>query len=191
MTPHLILVRHSISHQDRTISSHQWTLTPEGQQRCHALTQHLRPYQPAMIITSPEPKTTLTSQLIAADLNIPVEVETSLGEQRRETAPYLDSKAEFEAAITKLLTNPDVLVFGEETGAQARIRFEQAIQRGLTHHPDKTIIATTHGTVMSLYLAHVVDLDPVAFWQKLGMPGYVVLELPDYRIAKIVHEVTT
>jgi broad specificity phosphatase PhoE len=188
--PHLILVRHSITRQDPSVSSHEWTLSQEGRQRCQTLAEQLRVYQPDIIVTSPEPKATLTSKLIAATLSIPIETEADLREHQREHAPYLASQKEFEATIHRLLRNPDELVFGEETGTEARIRFQQAIDRTLRRHPDKTVIATTHGTVMSLFLGHVTDLDIVDFWQKLGMPGYVVLELPDYKISNIVYEVT-
>ncbi len=190
MTPHLLLVRHSISRQEPNISSHQWTLTAEGRERCQMLAEHLRAYQPELIVTSPEPKTMLTSELIAGPLKIPIEPEPGLREHQRENAPYFDSKAVFEATIRKLLTTPDELIYGEETGTQARIRFQTAIERRVKQHPDQTIIATTHGTVMSLFLAHVAALDPVKFWQQLGMPGYVVLRLSDYEIVKIVYEVT-
>ena len=43
---------------------------------------------------------------------------------------------------------------------------------------------------MALFVAHVTTVDPVEFWQQLGMPGYVVLELPDYQIVKTVYAVT-
>ena len=44
----------------------------------------------------------------------------------------------------------------------------------------------THGTVMALFLEKVTGVEPVEFWQTLGMPAYVVLKLPVLELVKIV-----
>ena len=187
--PDLILVRHSISRQQPEVSSHTWELTAEGHARCQSLAERLRDYQPAVIVTSGEPKTIQTGENIAAILNLPVETERGLGEHKRDHAPYFDSVDEFRATIHQLLTQPDQLIYGEETGDEARTRFQTAVNRVLANHSGKTVIAVTHGTVMTLFLAHIADVDPVEFWQTLGMPAYVVLKLPDFDVVEIVNEI--
>ena len=186
---YLILVRHSISQQQPDVSSHTWGLTDEGRERCAPLAARLRSYQPTVIITSGEPKTNQTGEGIADVLRLPVKVETGLGEHKREHAPYLNSQREFQATIHKLLANPDQLIYGEETGTEACKRFQEAINRILQTHADQTIIAVTHGTVLALFLAKVAGVEPIQFWQTLGMPAYVVLKFPDFEVVEIVNAI--
>jgi broad specificity phosphatase PhoE len=120
----LILIRHSISRQDPQVSAHQWSLTDEGRARCAALARRIHPYQPAIIVSSEEPKALQTAQAVTELLKLPH--ETGLHEQLRETEPYRP-QTEFEARIRKLMENPLRLVFGEETGDAAYQRFQAAI----------------------------------------------------------------
>ena len=182
----LILIRHSISRQDARVSAHHWSLTEEGRARCAALAQRIQPYQPAVILSSEEPKAVQTAQAVAEILKLPTELETGLHEQLRETEPYR-TQAEFEARIRKLLENLSQLVFGEETGDAACQRFQVAIDVILSRHPNQNVAAVTHGTVMTLFLARVAQVDSFAFWQNLGMPAFVVLSLPDYRVVEMAN----
>jgi broad specificity phosphatase PhoE len=189
MTHYLILVRHSISKQEPGISAHGWQLTTEGIARCRVLADRLRPYAPAVIISSEEPKAIQTGQAVADAMNVPFETEPALHEHRRENVPY-GTQAAFEANVKTLLTHPDQLIFGEETGSAACDRFQAAIEAVVARHSGKTLAAVTHGTVMSLFLARTNGVDPVAFWQNLGMPAYVVLTLSDYRLIEVVNDVS-
>ena len=47
----------------------------------------------------------------------------------------------------------------------------------------------THGTVMTLYVASIADVDPMCFWRRLGLPSYVVLGLPGNHIFQTVETV--
>ncbi len=184
----LILVRHSVSQQDASTASHHWQLTEAGRERCLLLAEALRPYQPTVMVSSEEPKARLTAELTAQSLGIPTETEFGLHEHLRHTEPYGDAAA-FKANIRILLTRPDELVYGEETGSAACERFSHAIAAIRKRHPDQTVAAVTHGTVLSLFLAQTLNIDPVAYWQSIGMPAYVVLSLPDYRLIERVDEV--
>ncbi len=185
----LILVRHSISRQQPGISAHEWDLTDEGHARCLILAERLKKFQPEIIVTSPEPKAHQTAKAIATELSKPLEIEADLQEHRRATATYFADEAEFRAKVHELLTKPDELIFGEETGTAAYQRFHVAINSILARHPAKNVVAVTHGTVMSLFLARVAGIDPINFWQNLGMPAYVVLSLPDFQIVEIENSI--
>ena len=130
-----------------------------------------------------------TGQALADAFKLTIATELDLGEHRRETATYFDSEAKFRAAVHDLLTNPDQLIFGEETGTQAYRRFRTAIDNILADYAGKTVIVVTHGTVMSLFLAQAAGVEPVEFWESLGMPAYVILDLPEFKIVKRVREV--
>ena len=78
---------------------------------------------------------------------------------------------------------------GEETGSEALLRFQAATNRLLEAHPGKTIIAVTHGIVLALLMAKVASIEPVKFWDALGMPAYVVFRLPGFEVVEIVNMV--
>lgn len=187
--PTLILVRHSISRQQPGISAHEWELTDEGHARCKILAERLKIYSPEVIVTSPEPKAQQTAKILAAELGKSLETEVGLGEHRRETATYFADETEFRAKVHELLIKPDELIFGEETGTAAYQRFRSAIGSILARYPAKNVVAVTHGTVMSLFVARVSHLDPIDFWQNLGMPAYVVLSLLDFQIVEIENSI--
>jgi broad specificity phosphatase PhoE len=185
----LILVRHSIVRQELDTSSHDWSLTEEGRARCLKLAKKLEIFAPDVIVSSPEPKARQTAQALVDALHAPLEFEDGLREHQRKTAPFFPNVEDFRAIVEELLLNPYSLVFGEETGEQARQRFQSAIETIFMRHPTKTILAVTHGTVMALYMAQAAQVDPVMFWRNLGMPAYVVLQMPDGIIIKQENEV--
>jgi broad specificity phosphatase PhoE len=80
-------------------------------------------------------------------------------------------------------------VFGAETGVQAQQRFASSLHGVLARHPDSSIAVVTHGTVLALYLAALLDQDPYALWQRLGLPCYAVLTLPSLRVVEMVEAV--
>ncbi|MEZ4502747.1 MAG: histidine phosphatase family protein [Dehalococcoidia bacterium] len=188
MASHLILVRHSISRQRADVSSHEWELTPEGRERCEALAERLRDYEPGLVASSAEPKARQTAELVAARLGLEASVEPELGEHRRKSEPWLASTSEFEARIRALLQRPGQLVYGEETGDAAADRLQAALDGLVTRHAGQTVVAVTHGTVMSLYLARVAGLDAVRTWEGLGMPAYAVLRLPGLELLELVND---
>jgi len=188
MAAHLILVRHSISKQRADVSSHQWELTAEGRGRCEALAERLRNYEPGLIASSAEPKARQTTDLVASRLGLEASVLPELGEHRRESEPWLASTDEFQARIRALLRRPAELVYGEETGDEAADRLQAALDGLVARHAGRTVVAVTHGTVMSLYLARVAGLDAVRTWEGLGMPAYAVLQLPGLEILELVND---
>lgn len=186
----VILIRHSISQQQPGISAHQWTLTPEGRARCIALAQQLYPYGIARIYTSAEPKARLTGELVAQFLGgLPCSIEEALHETKREHTPYFADVAQFQAAIQDAMAHAYELRFGEETFTDARERFANAVNRLVAAHPGQSIALVSHGTVMSLYLAHIAQRNVYDLWMQMGMPGYARLSLPDLELIELVNEV--
>ena len=59
----------------------------------------------------------------------------------------------------------------------------------MKRHPAGNLAIVSHGTVMTLFLAHVSGIDPVPFWKQLGLPAFVVLSYPDLALLKVVASV--
>jgi broad specificity phosphatase PhoE len=72
-------------------------------------------------------------------------------------------------------TRPDELVFAEETARGALERFNAALQKVLATYPHETLGIVSHGTVISLLVAHYNAIDAFGFWQRLELPCAFVI----------------
>jgi broad specificity phosphatase PhoE len=171
---YLILVRHSQSEMQPECPAAQWPLSADGRQRCRILAERLQPYGLSCIYTSQETKAVQTARITARQLGIPWRRRKGMEEHHRSSVRILAS-SEFQALVARLLHNPDELVFGEETGAQAVRRFSSALQSLLQAHPNENLGVVTHGTVLSLWAAQHFNLPVFEFWQQLGLPAYLVI----------------
>lgn len=185
----LILIRHSMSKQQRDVNSQQWTLTEEGNDLCKLLAEQLRSYDISCVYTSEEPKAYLTGKIVADALNIPCKKAVNLQETCRDSVPYFDVLHDFQEAIRRAMRSPDELLFGEETFTNARKRFASQIDTLIEQHPDQTLAITTHATVLSMYLGHILQRDPVEIWNAMRMPAYAVLSLPEKNLVKLVNRI--
>lgn len=178
---YLILVKHALPTVVPGTPPARWLLSAEGRASCDALADHLRPYFPAQIATSDEPKATETAHLLAAALghSAPMRHDHDLREHERRPEDFFESTTAFHAAVRRFFAQPDTLVFGRETAATAGTRFAAAIARQLAAAPGVNLIVVAHGTVISLFAAAHAGLASFPLWRSLGLPSYVVLSLPD------------
>jgi broad specificity phosphatase PhoE len=173
----LILIKHSTSNANPHQPPAEWTLTDEGQQRAHRLTEHLRPYDLTHIVSSTMPKAAHTAAIVAQSLGLNHTQDARLNEHRRENnAPYFDDIANFHAAIARLFAQPHQRVYGDESATEALARFSAGINAVReTHHGHVAVVA--HGTVIALLVAaHNPHLDGFDLWGRLALPSYLVLD---------------
>jgi broad specificity phosphatase PhoE len=181
----LILIRHSQSQVDPDSPAHEWPLSEEGRRRCAPLAQRLAVYAPEVIVASRERKAAETATRVAATLGVRLETALGLHEHERARAPFTSAEV-FERTVATFFERPDDLVFGEETAAQARERFDRAVQGVLALHPGKNVAIVSHGTVMTLFVAQHAGVAPFPFWKRLGMPALVMLSLPDFGLLEVI-----
>ena len=171
---------------DRPASA--WRLGEIGRQRSELLASSLRSFNPEVIWSSTEPKAVETVEIVARAFGVPVQIAVGLEEHHRSGVPFYPTRDEFEAAVEKFFCSPDQLVLGTETAQQARDRMAAAIDDVIDAGQADSIVVT-HGTVITLYVASVAGVRPMAFWHRLGLPSYVVLTLPDMHILSTVASV--
>lgn len=174
----LILVKHALPAIVDGVRARDWALSAEGRRRCGPLAEALRIHAPSgTIFSSDEPKAVETAALIAAALGLPTAIDAGLAEHRRGAVRMLDETA-WQAAIARLFEHPDRLEYGEETGDQARLRFEAAVRRILAsrERPGGACVCVAHGTVISLFTAALTGADGLALWKRLALPSFVALE---------------
>lgn len=186
--PCLILVKHSAPEIVPTTPPTLWHLSEAGRLKCARLAEHVAAHHPDVIISSVEPKAAETAQIIADVLGKPVEMGEGLGEHDRSNVAFLTTER-FEAAVAEFFQEPQRLVFGRETADQAYRRFAAAVEDILANHLGNTVTLVTHGTVIALYVARAVALDPFPLWKCLGTPSFVVLSLPERRVVTVVERI--
>ena len=188
MGNHLIFVRHAAVSVDPSVNSHQWPLTADGRSATHQLAHKLKPFSPQRIFTSQEPKAVATGAALAEALALTTKAVTGLQEHDRRGVPYFEQKVDFETAVAQLFSYPDELVFGNETAVQAQERFETAVNHLFQTYPQETLILTTHGTVLTLFICqHNPTLIAFRFWQALTMPQAFVLSWSEKQLLHTIN----
>lgn len=185
----LVFIRHSQTKPDPEAPSRTWSLTAEGRRRCISLAAQLRPYRLDLIVTSTEIKAIETGELAAQHLGIPCQLEEGLHEHERESAPYFDTQEEFLKAVAALFERPAERVFGDETGQEARARFEAAVALTMANNPRENIAIVTHGTVLSLFASQQIGCEIYPFWRELGMPAIVAFAYPTMDLLDRINEI--
>lgn len=185
----LMLVKHSFPDVVPDLPAAQWRLGDEGRRRCGVLADRLAGYDPVVVATSVEPKATETAAIVAARLSKPAVTVEGLHEHDRSNVAFLDDE-EFRAAVARCVAQPDDLVLGRETAADARRRFAAAVAGVVAGHPRGNVAIVTHGTVIALFVAACAGTDPFRLWQRLGLPSFVVLSLPEFRVLRVVDAIS-
>jgi broad specificity phosphatase PhoE len=184
----VILVKHSLPAVIPTIPAKEWTLSKAGQIRCKALAERLASYSPEIVISSVEPKATETAQIIARRLQTPVHTFVGLHEHDRTGVEFL-GKEQFKTRVNDFFIRRDELVLGRETAHQAYERFSKALASVERKYPKKNIVVVSHGTVITLFVERVSDLDVFSFWRNLDLPSFVVLSLPQHSLVTTVESI--
>ena len=184
----LILIRHSAPEIDPDVPAKEWHLSQEGRRRCEKLARRLKRFSPDVFVSSVEPKAMETAQIVADRLGKPWEVAEGLHEHDRTKEPFT-TQAEFEAKVVEFFTRPKELVFGAETADQAGLRFMKAVVDVLPRHGGENVAIVAHGTVITLFVSRISEIEPVPFWKQLGLPAFVVLSWPGLRLKKVVKDV--
>ena len=176
MNKYLIFVKHSLPQIIEGVPAREWHLSEEGKLRAEHLAQRLGAYQLEVIVSSFEPKAVETAQTISKVLKLESTFAENLHEHDRSETRYLSS-AEFQNAVREFFSKPDELVFGNETAHAAHNRFSEAVYSLLDTHSNKQIAIVSHGTVISLFVSRMTGTSDYSLWQKLGLPGFVVLDI--------------
>ena len=181
----LVLARHSTPEIEPERPASAWRLGALGRRRSQLLASRLQGYSPEVIWSSSEPKAVETAEIVADSFGVPVRIADGLEEHHRDNVPFFPTTGDFEAAVERFFSHPGRLVLGSETAEQARGRMAAAIDDIVElGHADSIVV--THGTVLTLYVAGVAGVRPMSFWRSLGLPSYVVLEVPGNRILSTV-----
>jgi broad specificity phosphatase PhoE len=181
----LILIKHASPRVDPNVASERWELSEQGRGSCVALAEAVRPYGPAVIVSSSELKAEQTAQLVAARLGLEVKPGADLYEHDRGNVPHMPGR-EFISMMELLFRRPGDLVLGDETADEAAERFGSAVEQVLAAHPEGNVAIVSHGTVIALLLSRHGAGRGFQIWREMGLPSIAVLEVPGYQLEKLV-----
>ncbi len=177
----LILIRHSRVSFDSALPWHEWPLSREGRDEVSRLVSVVRQLAPRYIVSSTERKAIETAELLAPELGLRVECDNRLRENDRTGVPVLRPD-ELESVLRGFFARPNDVVMGRESADHALHRFSAGVDAAIAACSEGSVAVVSHGTVISLFAAAHNDLDALAFWRHLGMPGIVVLSIPEFRL---------
>ena len=180
----LILIKHAKPLVDPAKPSQLWNLSDDGRQQARALAGQVAPLEPAIIISSDEPKAIETAQILADELKLPTEAAPDLHEHDRSNVPHMRS-GEFISHVELFFRRPNDLVLGRESANDALGRFENAIEDVLEKHPEGNVAVVSHGTVIALFIEHHSDRNGFQIWREMSLPSFAVFELPEMRLLNV------
>lgn len=186
---YLILVRHGKSVPTADAAANQWQLADDAKVGLQTLSAELKQFEPALVVSSEEPKAIDSAEMLANLLSIDfVDQIDAFNEQDNSGTPYFVSVDKFHAAVHRLFEQPGELVYGNETAYEARGRFAGGVYELVDEQPNGSIILVSHGRVMALFAALSMGQPALQVWrtiQQLGMPMYIALTLPDLQFVAI------
>jgi broad specificity phosphatase PhoE len=134
--------------------------------------------------SSPEPKALSTSAIVAAALEVPIQPVEGLREFDRPPLPIM-SPEEHQRVNAEIFSAPDRAVLGSESAHAALARFSSALLAEISAIPSGNLVAVSHGTVISLFVAKYNDVDPFTIWRALACASFAVLELPSFGLLRL------
>lgn len=161
----MILVRHGPTRPDPSSPPGDWPLAERD--ACVALGS-LLPDIP--VICSDERKAIETAEAIGREFSVD-------GRLREVSKPWISDPDDFDSASRSYLSGETLP--GWEPQSEVVARFGEAAEG----------IVVSHGTVMSLFVASRVGVDPIEFWAALTMPDAWVLE--DGEVVRLVEPTTS
>ena len=144
-------------------------------------TQLASRYPVDLVIASHEPKAVGTGRVLAKSLGARMQVGADLEEHHRDRTALMP-EADWHRTIKRFFENPSVLLFGQETGDEARRRFERGLRAAQAEHAGKRLAVVSHATVITLLLAGPNGVAPFELWRTLRMPEAVVVEADSLRL---------
>ncbi len=180
----LVLVKHSLPEIDPAVPAKDWHLSEEGCVRSRILGEELDRYDLDLVISSIELKAMETAEIVSGLLKVPMEIIEGLHEHVRENVGFLE-KERFEQSIRRFYEQPADRVFGDESADSAYDRFSKTVYGLSDRFPRLNMAIVTHGTVISLFVSRISELEPFALWKQLGLPSWVVLSGPGFDVVDI------
>lgn len=151
----LIFLRHAHTQKDPSINAAKWVLSENGNKQAENVSEMPLMNSVDVIYVSEEQKTFLTVKPLAQKLNKKPQSLPFFNEVKR--GDKFLPKEEFEVEKIKQLKDLSCSAFDGESGMEALLRFKQGIEFVIKENQNKTILIVTHGTILNIYFADLLN----------------------------------
>ena len=134
-----------------------WGLSAVGRARTEALAATDRLLGTTQIISSGERKAIETAEIIAAKLNVDIELREAMHENDRSATGFL-APDEFESVAGQFFAHPRLSIRGWERAADAQARIVREVEHVLARQRAGDVLFIGHGAVGTLLLCHYSGL---------------------------------
>ena len=138
---------------DPLIPVSSWGLSEVGKARTEAIASTGQLSRTTQIICSGERKAIETAEIIAAKLNVDVEVRDAMHENDRSATGFLVPD-EFEVVANQFFAQPDVSIRGWERAIDAQSRIVREVEHVLARNRPGDVLFVGHGGVGTLLYCH-------------------------------------
>jgi broad specificity phosphatase PhoE len=138
---------------DPAIPVPSWGLSEVGRARTQAIAGTGRLWATTQIICSGERKAIETAEIIAAKLNVDVEVREAMHENDRSATGFL-LPDEFEAVANQFFAQPEISIRGWERAIDAQLRIVREVEHVLARNRPGDVLFVGHGGVGTLLYCH-------------------------------------
>ncbi|MFX1416190.1 MAG: histidine phosphatase family protein [Promethearchaeota archaeon] len=162
------LLRHAETKLDPSVPADRWHVSEVGMESAEVLASSGVFDSVDMIVTSAEDKAFETAVPFAKRIDVEITRDSSFNELNRGTGP-LTSPEEYLERVRTALGDPESSTSGWETAVNALGRFKQGIDAVGSETGARSILLVSHGLVLSLYFAHLLNKEEVyERWRRLG-----------------------
>lgn len=159
-------LRHCQSQPTSTLANDQWPLSPHGQSQAASLLIPLAALAPDVIFSSPYVRAIQTVQPFADHIGLPVTCHPDLRE-RHQSQTY---REDFDEFMRQSWANRDLKATGCESSHEATIRFVVCVSHLVQTHSGATILVSTHGNVLALFLSWLEPQWGYTHWKQMTFP---------------------
>jgi broad specificity phosphatase PhoE len=138
---------------DPAVPVPSWGLNEVGRARAEAVAAAGSLLDTTQIISSGERKAIETAEIIAAKLNVDVEVREAMHENDRSSTGFL-MPDEFEAVADQFFGQPDISIRGWERAIDAQLRIVREVEHVLARNKPGDMLFVGHGAVGTLLFCH-------------------------------------
>jgi 2,3-bisphosphoglycerate-dependent phosphoglycerate mutase len=161
------LLRHAESAPDRRLAEPDWPLSGRGEAQAQALIPFLERLKVEHIVSSPYLRAQHTVLPFANQVGMEIKIDPDLRERKLAEASSEDWKTLIRQAWDDLAFSAP----GGESGLKCQTRVAASILRCIAAHPGETLLFSSHGNAIGLYLNLI---DPT-----FGFEGWRAMRNPD------------
>jgi len=172
----IIFLRHADTQKDPLVNAKLWGLSDIGKKQAEEVAKIHIMDTIDVIYTSEEKKSSLTADPISKKLSKKIHRMAFFNEVKR--GDKFLTKDEFKAEKTRQLEDISFKAFNGESGIAALDRFKKGISEVTEQNDGKTILIVTHGTVLNIYFANLLNVysDLIKRWNKTDFCAYGIVE---------------